>query len=95
MAIADMRRVGATYSMNASVRGTITISENWHPTARASESPSKMIRRQFHSTTSRGAYKVCATAIAVKIAPKVPHAAPISGCADHSVLARIIAGEKQ
>src|SRR6059058_3862052 len=30
------------------------------------------MRRQFHKITSRGAYKVWATAIAVKIAPNAP-----------------------
>ena len=53
------------------------------------------MRRQFQTTTSRGAYKVCATAMAVKIAPNAPHAAPISGCANQSALARRMAGEKQ
>jgi len=38
---------------------------------------------------------VCATAIAVKIVPKVPHAAPISGCANQRDVARMIPGEKQ
>src|SRR5215469_13778536 len=81
--------------MNASPSGTTTISENWEPIASASDTPSKVIRRQFHSTTSRGAYSVCATAMLVKIAPKAPQAAPVSGSANHTDAARMIPGEKQ
>ena len=33
---------------------------------------------------------MCATAIAVKIVPKVPQAAPISGCANQRDVARMI-----
>src|SRR5579863_10631704 len=95
MASAASRRVGATYSMKPSAIGTTMISENWHPTAKASESPRSKVRRQFHKMTAGGAYKVWATAMAVKIAPNVPHAAAISGCASHSVLLLSIAGEKQ
>src|SRR4029077_12931885 len=69
--------------------------ENCEPTAIASDVPSSIIRRQFHSTTSRGAYSVCATAIAVNTAPNAGHAAPISGSVCHTALAWIIAGEKQ
>ena len=36
------------------------------------------MRREFQSTTSRGAYSVCATAIAVKMVPNAPHTPPIS-----------------
>src|SRR6266496_682406 len=75
--------------------GAATSKENCDPIARAREIPSSKILRQFHSTTSRGAYKVWATAIAVKMIPKVPHAAPISGCANQSAVARMIPGEKQ
>ena len=71
------------------------ISENCEPTASASDNPSSTMRRQFHSTTSRGAYRVWATAMAVKIAPNAPQAAPISGSADQTALARMIPGEKQ
>src|SRR5437667_10169639 len=81
--------------MNASVTGRTTISENCDPTASARDKPRSRMRRQFHSTTSRGAYKVCATAMAVKIVPKVPQTAPISGCATHNEVAQMIPGEKQ
>src|ERR1700722_12272714 len=92
---AARRRGGARYSMKASAIGSRIIKENWDPIAKASESPSSKVRRQFHTTTSRGAYKVWATAMAVKMAPNVPHAAPISGCAKYRVLLRSITGEKQ
>jgi hypothetical protein len=88
-------RVGATYNIRASVIGSRMTSENWQPMARVNDNPSRRIRRQFQSTTSRGAYKVCDTAMAVKIAPKEPHAAPISGCVSQSVLFRRMRGEKQ
>ena len=81
--------------MNPNSRGTTIVSSNCDPTANASETASSTIRRQFQSTTSRGAYKVWETAIAVKTAPKTPHAAPICGSADHSELLRITVGEKQ
>ena len=81
--------------MNASAAGTTTISENCEPTASASDKPSSMMRRQFHSTTSRGAYKVWATAMAVKMAPNAPQAAPTSGSANHRAQERTIPGEKQ
>ena len=68
--------------MNASAIGSTTIRGNCEPTASASDNPSSTIRRQFHKITSRGAYNVCATAMAVKMAPKAPQAAPISGSAD-------------
>ena len=61
--------------------------ENCDPTAMLSEIPRSKIRRQFHSTTSRGAYSVCATAMAVKIVPKAPHAVAISGSVCHNALA--------
>ena len=80
--------------MNASATGTTTTSENWEPTASASDNPSSTMRRQFHRTTSRGAYSVWATAMAVKIAPNAPQAAPTSGSADQSALARIDAGRE-
>src|SRR5512132_28980 len=95
MAIAAPRRLGARYNRNSKAIGTKMMRENWHPTAIAKDSPSSRMRRQFHSTTSRGAYKVCATAIAVKTAPKAPHAAATSGGANQPELARRIAGEKQ
>ena len=63
------------------------ISENCDPTAMASETPSSTMRRQFHSTTSRGAYSVCATAMAVKMVPKAPQAATISGSVCQTALA--------
>jgi hypothetical protein len=81
--------------MRASEIGTSNRIENWHPTANAKESPKSRMRRQFQITTSRGAYKVWATAIEVKTAPNVPQAAGISGGASQSVLLSIIAGEKQ
>src|SRR5581483_997532 len=95
MTSAALRRVGARYSMKASAIGISHHSENCDPTASVNERPSSRMRRQFQSTTSRGAYNVCATAMAVKIAPNAPHAAPISGGADHSELLRITPGEKQ
>src|SRR5579862_2838809 len=95
MASAASFRVGATYSMKAIVNGKRTTSENRQPIANANDNPSNRMRRQFHSTTSRGAYNVCATAIAVNTAPKVPQAAPISGCVIQRVLFRRIKGEKQ
>src|SRR5579872_6423283 len=95
IAKAAMRRVGATYIMNASATGARMTSENSQPMARESDNPRSRILRQFHNTTSRGAYRVCATAIAVKIAPNVAQAAPISGGATQSVLARRMVGEKQ
>jgi len=61
----------------------------------ASETPSSTMRRQFQSTTSRGAYKVCATAMAVKMVPNAPHAARISGSVCQPALACISEGEKQ
>src|SRR5437899_975442 len=88
-------RVGATYNMNPNASGTTTIRENCDPTASASDNPSNTILRQFHSTTSRGAYSVWATAIAVNTAPKAPQAAPISGSTSHMLALRKIAGEKQ
>ena len=81
--------------MNASATGTTTIRENCEPTASASDKPSSMMRRQFHSTTSRGAYKVWATAMAVKMAPNAPQAAPASGSANHRAQERRMPGEKQ
>ena len=95
IANAAARRAGARYSMNASAAGIVITSENCVPTASGSESPSKRIRRQFQSTTSRGAYKVCATAIAVKMVPNAPQAAAISRCVNPSALPPIIPGEKQ
>ena len=76
--------------MNARAAGTTTISENCEPTARASDSPNNTMRRQFHRTTSRGAYRVWATAMAVKMAPKAPQAAPTSGSANHRAQERTI-----
>ncbi len=81
--------------MNASATGTTTINENWEPTASTSDSASSKMRRQFHKITSRGAYNVWATAMAVKIAPNAPQAAPTSGSAEKSELARRMPGEKQ
>ncbi len=71
------------------------IMENCEPTAMASETASNMMRRQFQRTTSRGAYRVWATAMAVKIAPKDPQAARISGSVCQTALAWIMDGEKQ
>src|SRR5215468_877843 len=74
----------------------MTSNENCDPIARAIETPSRRILRQFQSTTSRGAYNVWATAIAVKIVPNVPQAAPISGGENpQNEVARMIPGEKQ
>src|SRR5207247_11384283 len=61
----------------------------------ASDNPSSRIRRQFQSTTSRGAYSVCATAIAVHTAPNAPHTPPISPRLCAPATLTIIAGEKQ
>src|ERR1051326_6208184 len=90
-----LMRTGATYSRKARAMGTTTSSENWDPTAMARETPSSTIRRQFQSTTSRGAYNVCATAIAVKIVPKAPQATTISGSVCQAALDWIREGEKQ
>ena len=38
---------------------------------------------------------MCATAIPVKMVPKAPQAAPVSGSANQTEAARIIPGEKQ
>src|SRR5947207_3211522 len=95
MVSAALRLAGATYSMNSRARGTTIISENWLPAARVNDSASRMIRCQFHNTTSRGAYKVWATAIAVNIAPNAPQAAGPSGCAAHKLLTRSTPGAKQ
>ena len=81
--------------MKASAAGTTMTSENCEPTARASDNPSSAMRRQFHKMTSRGAYNVWATAMAVKIAPNAPQAAPTSGSANHRAQERAIPGEKQ
>ena len=81
--------------MNASASGSTTIKGNCEPTASATDNPNSKIRRQFHKITSRGAYNVWATAMAVKMAPKAPQAAPISGSADQMAAERTIPGEKQ
>src|SRR5579859_1171444 len=90
-----LMRTGATYSRKARAMGTTTSSENCDPMAMARETPSSTIRRQFQSTTSRGAYNVCATAIAVKIVPNAPQVATISGSVCQTALAWISEGEKQ
>src|SRR6266498_692011 len=81
--------------MNTSSTGTIMTWLNCEAIAKAREIPSRAMRRQFHSTTSRGAYKVWDTAIAVNTAPNVPHAAAMLGGENHKVLARITNAEKQ
>ena len=65
--------------MNSSAGNSRIQKENCAPTQIAMESPSSRIRRQFHRTTSRGAYSVCATAMLVKIRPKPPQAPTMDG----------------
>src|ERR1044071_7850557 len=79
IAIAAVFRSGARYSMNAINSGRIITRLNCDPIASARETPSSRMRRQFHNTTSRGAYSVCETAIAVNTAPNVPQAPVIFG----------------
>src|SRR5438445_301928 len=86
---------GARYSMKASSKGTTIATSNCDPMARARETARSTIRRQFHSTTSRGAYKVCETAMAVNTAPNIPQTAPMCGGEYQSELVRITVGEKQ
>ena len=84
-----------TQEQVAKAMGTTTTRENWEPTASTRDSASNKMRRQFHKITSRGAYRVWATAMAVKIAPNAPQAAPVSGSAEKTALARRMPGEKQ
>ena len=49
------------------------------PAAKVMEMPSRAMRFQFQRMTSRGAYRVCAVAMAVKMRPKAPQAAKIRG----------------
>ena len=65
--------------MNPSATNATAASAMCDPAASAIASPSSPIRLQFHSTTSRGAYSVCDTAIAVNTMPNAPHAATIAG----------------
>jgi len=50
-AAADRREI----EQEAQGQGTTIIMENWEPTAMASETASRTMRRQFQRTTSRGA----------------------------------------
>src|SRR5947199_10810194 len=95
IATAEVLRSGARYSIKPSSRGTTIASSNCEPTAKASETASNTIRRQFHRTTSRGAYKVWETAMAVNTAPNIPQTAPMCGCEYQSEPVRITVGEKQ
>src|SRR4051812_30353348 len=92
MTVAAARRSGARYHMKPKAIGMTITTENCAAVANPNANPSSRMRFQFHSTTSRGAYNVCASPMAVKIAPKAPQSAMTLGC---TVDARTIAmGEK-
>lgn len=65
--------------MNSNAIGTISNTAELAPQPTPSAVPSSRMRFQFHRITSRGAYSVCATPMAVKIAPNAAHPAMISG----------------
>ncbi len=86
---------GATHNSIGNTTSTTATSENCVPTASAIANPSNKIRREFHSTTSRGAYSVWATAIPVNTIPNAPHTTLISPKFRVPATARIMPGEKQ
>src|SRR5689334_3822974 len=95
IAIAAAFLSGARYSMKITSTGAAIASSNCDPTASASDTPSSRIRRQFHNTTSRGAYSVWHTAIPVNTAPNMPQTAATLGGENQSALARMTLGEEQ
>ena len=48
-------RTGATQNMSGKITRPSSAKENWLPAASPTDSPSSKMRRQFQSTTSRGA----------------------------------------
>src|SRR5271169_4269456 len=93
MANAAMGLTWPTHSMKTRVGSSTSHSDHCEPTQSAMEIPMRRIRFQFHNTTSRGAYIVCAAAMPVKTRPNAPQAPTISGW---TWLERVIAmGEKQ
>ena len=65
--------------MNASASGSTSASANCAPTMMPIAIPSMAMRFRFQRKASRGAYRVCATAIEANTALKTPHAPTISG----------------
>ncbi len=79
--------------MKPSASNAISARARCEPTASVMASPSRPMRFQFHSTTSRGAYSVCDTAIAVNTIPNAPQAATIAGWM--AAARPMITGEKE